>query len=139
MRLKVKTLVWSGVIAGAAALVYVICRVLRLEPLRLDHVALLFVLACSAYVVFKVYRSKVECPYDALPIITHHQQPFDGGGYPSGLHGEEIPLGARLLSIVACFDALTTNRPYRHSYRRDEALNIMRGERGRMFDPALLD
>ncbi len=83
--------------------------------------------------------SNVEFPYEVVPIVKHHHERFDGGGYPSGLRGEEIPLGARLLTIVDCYDALTTNRPYRHSYRRDEALNIMRGERGRMFDPGLLD
>jgi diguanylate cyclase (GGDEF)-like protein/putative nucleotidyltransferase with HDIG domain len=83
--------------------------------------------------------SNVEFPYEVVPIVKHHHERYDGGGYPSGLKGEEIPFGARLLTIVDCYDALTTNRPYRQSYGRDEAFNIMRGERGRMFDPALLD
>ncbi|MEN3334613.1 MAG: hypothetical protein V7641_3978 [Blastocatellia bacterium] len=83
--------------------------------------------------------SNVEFPYEVVPIVKHHHERFDGGGYPSGLRGAEIPFGARLLTIVDCYDALTTNRPYRQSYGRDEALNIMRGERGGMFDPALLD
>jgi diguanylate cyclase (GGDEF)-like protein/putative nucleotidyltransferase with HDIG domain len=83
--------------------------------------------------------SNVEFPYEVVPIVKHHHERFDGGGYPSGLRGEEIPFGARVLTIVDCYDALTTNRPYRQSYGRDEALSIMGGERGRMFDPALLD
>src|SRR6185369_13703333 len=83
--------------------------------------------------------SNVEFPYEVVPIVKHHHERFDGGGYPSGLKGEEIPFGARLLTIVDCYDALTTNRPYRQSYGRDEALNIMRGERGGMFDPVLID
>lgn len=83
--------------------------------------------------------SNVEFPYDVVPIVKHHHERYDGGGYPSGLRGDEIPFGARLLTIVDCYDALTTNRPYRRGYARHEALNIMRGERGRMFDAALLD
>lgn len=83
--------------------------------------------------------SNVEFPYEVVPIVKHHHERYDGGGYPSGLRGEEIPFGARLLTVVDCYDALTTNRPYRQSYGREEALTIMRGERGGMFDPALLD
>jgi diguanylate cyclase (GGDEF)-like protein/putative nucleotidyltransferase with HDIG domain len=83
--------------------------------------------------------SNVEFPYEVVPIVKHHHERYDGGGYPSGLRGEEIPFGARILTIIDCYDALTTNRPYRSSYERDEALNIMRGERGGMFEPALLD
>jgi diguanylate cyclase (GGDEF)-like protein/putative nucleotidyltransferase with HDIG domain len=81
----------------------------------------------------------VDFPYEVVPIVKHHHERYDGGGYPSGLRGEAIPFGARLLTVVDCYDALTNDRPYRKSYGRDGALNIMRGERGRMFDPALLD
>src|SRR5882724_690811 len=83
--------------------------------------------------------SNVEFPYEVVPIVKHHHERFDGSGYPNGLRGEEIPFGARLLTVVDCYDALTTNRPYRSSYGRAEALGVMRGERGRTFDPALLD
>jgi diguanylate cyclase (GGDEF)-like protein/putative nucleotidyltransferase with HDIG domain len=83
--------------------------------------------------------SNVEFPYEVVPIVKHHHERYDGGGYPSGLRGETIPVGARLLTIVDCYDALTTDRSYRQSYGRDDALNVMRSERGRMFDPLLLD
>jgi diguanylate cyclase (GGDEF)-like protein/putative nucleotidyltransferase with HDIG domain len=83
--------------------------------------------------------SNVEFPYEVVPIVKHHHEKYDGTGYPSGLRGEDIPLGARIITVVDCYDALTTSRPYRPSYAREDALEIMRRERGRMFDPAVLD
>ena len=83
--------------------------------------------------------SNVEFPYEVVPIVKHHHERFDGTGYPSGLKGEEIPFGARILTVVDCYEALTTNRPHRSRYTRDEALELMRGERGRTFDPAVLE
>lgn len=59
------------------------------------------------------------------PIIRHHHERMDGTGYPDRLRGEEIPIGARILSIVDVFDALTTDRPYRQALPLDEALRIM--------------
>jgi len=63
-----------------------------------------------------------------LPIIRHHHEKRDGSGYPDGLRGEEIPLTARVLQIVDVYDALTTERPYRHALPREEALEIMEEE-----------
>jgi putative two-component system response regulator len=63
-----------------------------------------------------------------LPIIRHHHEKFDGSGYPDGLRGEEIPIGARVLQIVDVFDALTTTRPYKNAFSQPEALQIMRQE-----------
>jgi diguanylate cyclase (GGDEF)-like protein/putative nucleotidyltransferase with HDIG domain len=83
--------------------------------------------------------SNVEFPYEVVPIVKHHHEKWDGQGYPSGLKGEEIPFGARILTIVDCFEALTTNRPHRRRYQRQQALELMRGEAGRTFDPALLE
>ena len=83
--------------------------------------------------------SNVEFPYEVVPIVKHHHEKYDGTGYPGGLKGEDIPLGARIITVIDCYDALTTSRPYRPSYPRQEALDIMRRERGRMFDPVLLD
>jgi len=82
--------------------------------------------------------SNVEFPYEVVPIVKHHHEKWDGTGYPSGLRGEEIPLGARILTIVDCYDALTTNRPHRPRYAREQALELMREETGRTFDPALI-
>ncbi|MEK6324794.1 MAG: HD domain-containing phosphohydrolase [Acidobacteriota bacterium] len=83
--------------------------------------------------------SNVEFPYEVVPIVKHHHEKYDGTGYPSGLKGEEIPFGARILTIVDCYEALTTNRPHRSRYTREQALEMMRGEDARSFDPPLLE
>ena len=83
--------------------------------------------------------SNVEFPYEVVPIVKHHHERYDGTGYPSGLKGEEIPFGARILTIVDCYEALTTNRPHRPRFTREQALDVMRGEQGRTFDPKLLE
>ncbi|HKP86296.1 MAG TPA: diguanylate cyclase [Blastocatellia bacterium] len=83
--------------------------------------------------------SNVEFPYEVVPIVKHHHEKFDGTGYPNGLKGEEIPFGARILTVVDCYEALTTNRPYRPRYSRDQALEVMRGEVGRTFDPVIFE
>ena len=66
-----------------------------------------------------------------LPIIRHHHERMDGGGYPDRLGGEEIPLLARVLQVVDIYDALTTARPYRRAVARDEALEILKREGAR--------
>lgn len=83
--------------------------------------------------------SNVEFPYEVVPIVKHHHERYDGSGYPSGLKGEEIPFGARILTVVDCYEALTTNRPHRTRYTRDQALDLMRAEKGRTFDPVVLE
>ncbi|HSF24649.1 MAG TPA: HD domain-containing phosphohydrolase [Blastocatellia bacterium] len=83
--------------------------------------------------------SNVEFPYEVVPIVKHHHEKFDGTGYPSGLSGEQIPFGARILTIVDCYEALTTSRPYRKAFSREQALEMMRLESGLTFDPSLLD
>ena len=83
--------------------------------------------------------SNVEFPYEVVPIVRHHHEKFDGGGYPSGLVGEEIPLGARILTVVDCYEAMTTSRAYRHAYTREQALDTMLRESGQTFDPSILN
>lgn len=83
--------------------------------------------------------SNVEFPYEVVPIVKHHHEKYDGTGYPSGLKGTEIPLGARILTIVDCYDALNSSRPYRARYTRDQSIELMKHEAGRTFDPGLLD
>jgi putative two-component system response regulator len=63
-----------------------------------------------------------------LPIIRHHHEKLDGSGYPDGLHGDAIPLTARVLQVVDVFDALTTHRPYRVALSKERTLEIMRDE-----------
>ena len=81
----------------------------------------------------------VEFPGEVLPMIRHHHERWDGAGYPDGVRGEAIPLGARILCVADVFDALTTHRPYRPPFTREAALEAMRADRGRVFDPDILD
>jgi putative two-component system response regulator len=70
--------------------------------------------------------------------LTHHER-WDGGGYPRGLRGEEISRWGRICAIADVFDALTADRPYRKAFTVSETREFMEAERGRHFDPALLD
>jgi putative nucleotidyltransferase with HDIG domain len=83
--------------------------------------------------------SSIEFPYPVVPIVRHHHENWDGTGYPDGLRGEAIPLGARILSVVDCFDALTSDRPYRRRMTDQQALAILKDRRGVMYDPAVVD
>ncbi len=83
--------------------------------------------------------SAIEFPYPVVPIVRHHHEAWDGSGYPDGLRGEAIPLGARILAVVDCFDALTSDRPYRPRMSTREAFAILRQRRGGMYDPAVVD
>ncbi|MDX1388348.1 MAG: HD-GYP domain-containing protein, partial [Acidobacteriota bacterium] len=82
--------------------------------------------------------SAVPFPYPLAPIVRHHHERWDGNGYPDRLAGPAIPLGARILSVVDCYDALTSDRPYRKALSRDEALDHLRRESGRMYDPKIV-
>ena len=83
--------------------------------------------------------SEVEFPYPVVPIVRHHHENWDGSGYPDGLKGHDIPIGARILSVVDCFDALTSDRPYRRALAPAEAFEIIDSRRGRMYDPVVVD
>jgi putative nucleotidyltransferase with HDIG domain len=81
----------------------------------------------------------IEFPYPVVPIVRHHHENWDGSGYPDGLKGTEIPIGARILSVVDCFDALTSDRPYRPRLPDSEAVKILLQRRGTMYDPIIVD
>lgn len=83
--------------------------------------------------------SSIDFPYPVVPIVRHHHESWDGTGYPDGLKGTEIPLGARILSVVDCFDALTSDRPYRRRMSDNEAIKIVVDRRGSMYDPVVVD
>jgi putative nucleotidyltransferase with HDIG domain len=83
--------------------------------------------------------SGVDFPYPVVPIVRHHHENWDGTGYPDRLAGEAIPLGARILQVVDCFDALTSHRPYRRALSSDEAIAILEERRGTMYDPAVVE
>ena len=83
--------------------------------------------------------SAIEFPYPVVPIVRHHHESWNGTGYPDGLKGEEIPIGARILSVADCFDALTSDRPYRPRMPDDEAMRILADRAGVMYDPAMVE
>ncbi len=83
--------------------------------------------------------SLVEFPYPVVPIVRCHHESWNGSGYPRGISGEAIPIGARILSVVDCFDALTSDRPYRRAMTETAALDILRERRGTMYDPNVVD
>ena len=79
----------------------------------------------------------IDFPWDVRPIVESHHERWDGKGYPHKLEGEAIPLTARVLCIADVYDALTSKRSYKQAFTHDEAMEIMRGDVGRQFDPAL--
>ena len=83
--------------------------------------------------------SSIDFPYPVVPIVRHHHERWDGAGYPQGLAGENIPIGARILSVVDCFDALRSDRPYRARLSDDEITSILRSRSGTMYDPAVVE
>jgi putative nucleotidyltransferase with HDIG domain len=81
----------------------------------------------------------IDFPWDVIPMVRHHHERWEGGGYPTGIAGEEIPFSARILCIADVYDALTTDRPYRAGFAHEKAIEIMStGMRGH-FDPALFE
>ena len=83
--------------------------------------------------------SVIGLPFAVAPIVRHHHENWDGTGYPDGIAGEAIPVGSRILAVVDCFDALTSDRPYRPRMETEEALRIISDRRGNMYDPQVVD
>lgn len=75
---------------------------------------------------------------DVTKIVRHHHEHFDGSGYPDGLAGGEIPLGARILSVADAYDALTSKRPYRDALSREESVKVLEEGAGTQFDPVIV-
>jgi len=76
---------------------------------------------------------------DIVPFILGHHERYDGTGYPRGLKGEEIPLGARILAVVDVYEALTADRPYHKAISKEEAIKILRSGMNTQFDPKVVD
>ena len=83
--------------------------------------------------------SAIDFPYPVVPIVRHHHENWDGTGYPSGIKGTDIPIGARILSVVDCFDALTSDRPYRSKLSDGSGSSDPLDRRGTMDDPLVVD
>jgi HD-GYP domain-containing protein (c-di-GMP phosphodiesterase class II) len=83
--------------------------------------------------------SRLEAYRPSIDTIRHHHERWDGTGYPDGLKGERIPLGARIIAVADAFDAMTSDRVYRAALSTDEALAELRKGRGTQFDPQIVD
>src|SRR5437016_3035965 len=83
--------------------------------------------------------SRVNFPYPVLPIVKHHHERWDGRGYPDGLIGEQIPITARIMSVVDCFDSVREDRPFRPGMTREEAIDLLRKGAGTHFDPSVVE
>ena len=82
---------------------------------------------------------QVEFPYPVVPIVRAHHEKWDGSGYPNGLSGEAIPIGARILAAVDCLDALACDRQYRRGLPLDEAMACVTEQAGKSFDPKVVE
>ena len=82
--------------------------------------------------------SSVPFPYPVAPLILNHHERWDGKGYPAGLKGDDIPLGARILSVVDYFDALMAERPYHKAMSFDAAIGLLQQEAGKGLDPTVV-
>ena len=82
---------------------------------------------------------RVNFPYPVVPIVRHHHERWDGRGYPDGLKAEQIPLTARILTVVDCFDAVRENRQYRKGMGREEACQFLSDNRATQFDPKVVE
>ena len=81
---------------------------------------------------------QVDFPYPVVPIVRAHHEKWDGSGYPNGLAGEAIPIGARILAAVDCLDALASDRQYRKALPLDEAMAKVVADAGKSFDPQVV-
>jgi putative nucleotidyltransferase with HDIG domain len=82
---------------------------------------------------------QVQFPYPVAPIVRAHHEKWDGSGYPFGLKGQDIPIGARILSAVDHFDALASDREYRRALPLDEAMKLIEAESGKGLDPEVVN
>ncbi|MFC1657870.1 PAS domain S-box protein [Candidatus Omnitrophota bacterium] len=80
----------------------------------------------------------IQFLHSIIPFILYHHERWDGNGYPKGLKGEEIPVGARIVAIADVYQALISDRPYRRAFSKDKAVKIIQGGSGTQFDPHIV-
>jgi diguanylate cyclase (GGDEF)-like protein/putative nucleotidyltransferase with HDIG domain len=111
---------------------YIISKPGKLTPEEFDKMKIHTVVGAAIL-------EEVGFPYAVSPIVRSHHEKWDGSGYPDGLQGEDIPIGARILSAVDCLDALASDRQYRRALPLDEAMNYVASMSGRHFDPQVVE
>jgi len=90
------------------------------------------------YIAYEML-APIEFLKPALEIPYRHHEHWDGSGYPRGIKGEEIPLAARLFSVVDVYDSMTSERPYRPAWSKKEAMNFIQDMAGQLFDPMAVE
>jgi len=111
---------------------YIIAKPGKLTPEEFDRMK-------THTVVGAAIVNRIRFPYGVAEMVRGHHERWNGTGYPDGLAGEEIPMGARILAAVDCLDALTSDRQYRRAMPLDKALEIVKGEAGKSFDPKVVE
>src|SRR4029078_12007432 len=82
---------------------------------------------------------RVGFPYPVVPVVRHHHERWDGRGYPDGLKGDQIPITARIMSVIDCFDSVREDRPFRPGKSREDAIDLLKKGTGTHFDPRIVD
>ena len=108
-----------------------------LKPAKLDDAEIEIMQKHPLY--GKQMLSGVSFLEPSIPIVYCHHERWDGQGYPQGLKAEQIPLLARIFSIIDCWDALNSDRPYRQAWPREKIVNYMKDNSGTIFDPQILE
>src|SRR5579884_1238243 len=111
---------------------YILSKPGRLTPEEFDRIKIHPVVGAEIL-------ERVRFPYPVVPIVAAHHEKWDGTGYPSGLKGEQIPIGARVLTAVDCLDALASERQYRKALPLDEAMATIVSQAGSSFDPRVVE
>ncbi len=111
---------------------YIITKPGRLSPEEFDRMKIHPIVGAEIV-------ERIQFPYPVAPIVRAHHEKWDGSGYPLGLQGEEIPIGARILSVVDCFDALASDRQYRKALPLAQAMAVVTHEAGKSFDPRIVE
>jgi HD-GYP domain-containing protein (c-di-GMP phosphodiesterase class II) len=110
----------------------ILCKPGRLDSEEFDHIAR------HPMIAWEILEPVLFLSKEREIIIVHHER-FDGKGYPNGLHGSQISLAGKILAVADCYDAMTSNRPYRRHMEEKKALGIIKEERGNQFDPDIVD
>jgi HD-GYP domain-containing protein (c-di-GMP phosphodiesterase class II) len=110
----------------------ILCKPGRLNSDEFDHIARHPMIAWQILEPVRFLAKERDI------IIVHHER-FDGKGYPNGLNGNQICLEGKILAVADCYDAMTSNRPYRRHMDEDKALGIIKEEKSKQFDPDIVD